>query len=73
MFHFDLVEGVDEPSVVVGRFTLGVLHARDACRWLVSNLLARVPLPPGHVGRVEQLLDEVLSEVEASEGSETPE
>jgi hypothetical protein len=57
MFRFDLVEGVEEPTVVVGRFTLGVLHTRDACRWLVISLLARVPLPPEHVDRAEQLLN----------------
>ncbi|MEP6527785.1 MAG: hypothetical protein ABJA86_11540 [Nocardioidaceae bacterium] len=73
MFYFDLVEGAEEPTVVVGRFTLSVLHAPDACRWLVISLLARVPLPPEHVDRAEQLLNEVLSEVEASERSETPE
>jgi hypothetical protein len=72
MFHFDLVGGVAEPTVVVGRFTLDVLYARDARRWLVISLLASVPLPSGHIDRAELLLNKVLSDAEASEGAEMP-
>lgn len=58
-YDFELTMADDRPVVTVGPIRIDVEHARDLCRWLVVELLARVPIDDPE--RAEALLQEVLA------------
>lgn len=62
-YHFELVLEGGEPVVNVGRFLIHMRAARDACRWLTINLLARIEQQNPHKAEAEALLDKILAEV----------
>ena len=54
-----------EPWVKVGRFSIRVLNAKNACCCLVIKLLAATEVEAPE--KAEALLDEILSEVSADD------
>jgi hypothetical protein len=63
-YDFELTVEDSRPVVTVGPIRIDVEHARDLCRWLVVNLLARVPIEEEDDEQAEVLLDEVLKAAE---------
>jgi hypothetical protein len=62
-YDFELVLKDDRPAMTVGRFTIDMEGAREACRWLTIRLLARVEANNPAGPEAEALLDEILSQV----------
>jgi len=62
-YDFDLLIDEGKPVLVVGPLRIPVERARDACRWLVISLLARMPVDRDDAAeaRAKALLEEVLA------------
>lgn len=61
-FSFSFSVGPEGPLVNVGRFSIRMQAAKEACKWLPIKLLAAVERDPSREARAEALLDEVLTE-----------
>lgn len=61
-FSFEFSGETADPSVTVGRFSIRLQSAKDACRWLVIQLLAAQERVQPHEPGAEALLDEILAE-----------
>jgi hypothetical protein len=60
-YDFELHDLPSQPVVTVGPLVVPVRLARDACRFLVISLLARVPLDEAAERKADALLDEVMA------------
>ena len=61
-FSFSFSVGLVGPLVNVGRFSIRMQTAKEACRWLLVKLLAAVESEQTDEARAEALLDEILTE-----------